>query len=68
MSAEHPAAQDRVIEVAREWRRVYLKWVVTSGEHGVPRDLSENGENLALSELLDALEALDEAEVKAPRV
>lgn len=50
-------AEKRVIKAAAKWRSVYYAWinVAPAGE----RDLSKNGENLALSKLLDALQALD---------
>ncbi len=51
--------RERVIEAAQEWRRVYWAWLQRPLD---PRNLEKNGENLALSGLLDALEALDEAE------
>jgi len=45
----------RVINAARKWRHAYMTWLSTDQV----RDLRLNGENLALSELLDALAALD---------
>jgi len=51
--------ENAVIAAAREWRRVYLAWVNDPLSLRQPRDLAENGENRALSDLLDALDELD---------
>lgn len=63
--ADAAIEREQVIEAARAWRRSYLHWVRDPHTIHEQRDLTENGENLALSELLDALETLDAAEAKA---
>lgn len=55
----------RVINAATKWRKAYLGWV-RDDDHG-PRDLAKNGENAALSKLLDALQALDREREYAAR-
>jgi hypothetical protein len=59
MAADSARREERVVKAAREWRRVYWAWLQRPMEG---RDLKKNGENRALSNLLDALQALDEAE------
>lgn len=58
--------QRRVVEAARAWRRAYQAWLHDETKYdesgGSVRDMRKNGENLALSHLLNALQALDEVE------
>ena len=57
MAERLTSAERRTINAAKKWRTVYYAW--RSSEERPSRDLSTNGENLALSKLLDALQALD---------
>lgn len=56
MNERQRRAERGVVDAALAWKRVYWAWL--DAEPATPRDLCANGENMALSYLLDALQEL----------